>query len=104
MIINKRKIINLEYCVFSILFGKKRIKANNDVVFIPFFGRLGDMVMFLSTLQELKKLFVNKMRKKIVLGCRKEVWSLLQSINAEQDLCFFELHRENLDINKLFFR
>ena len=58
MIINKRKIINLEYCVFSILFGKKRIKANNDVVFIPFFGRLGDMVMFLSTLQELKKLFV----------------------------------------------
>ena len=65
MIINKRKIINLEYCVFSILFGKKRIKANNDVVFIPFFGRLGDMVMFLSTLQELKKLFVNKMRKKL---------------------------------------
>ena len=103
MIINKRKIINLEYCVFSILFGKKRIKANNDVVFIPFFGRLGDMVMFLSTLQELKKLFVNKMRKKIVLGCRKEVWSLLQSINAEQDLCFFELHRENLDISINYF-
>lgn len=59
------------------------------------------MVMFLDTLQGLKKLYVEKMKKKVILGCRNEVWSLLESINQEQDLFFLKCI-EKILISQLF--
>ena len=54
-------------------------RKDENVVFFPFFGRLGDMVMFLDMLLEWKRILIEKQKKRVIFACRTEVWKLLES-------------------------
>lgn len=89
-------------CIYSILSSLLSKKQLSKCIFIPFFGHLGDMIMFMDVLEEYKKIFLIEKNYHIILGCRREVWKILEVVGMDNDLEFFELTREQLDHFKYF--
>ena len=89
-------------CSYSFVSNLNVHKQKNKIVFIPFFGRLGDMIMFMDTLDEYKKMFVIERGYHLILGCRSEAWKILKINGMDYNLEFFELTRENLKKYKYF--
>lgn len=99
----KERIHRLLWAGTSVFYRGLKYKHDETVVFLPFFGRLGDMVMFLDALEGWKELIINRQKKRLVLGCRKEVWALLQSAGADQGIEYIELTREKLNQSYAYF-
>ena len=76
---------------------------DENIVLMPFFGRLGDVVMFLDMLEEWKRLIVTEKGKKLIFACRFEVWNLLEIIGCTHDLLFMELSRDDLEASLTYF-
>lgn len=83
-------------CLYSLFSNICFRKSKKRIVFIPFFGRLGDMVMFLDSLNEYYKMFSVERRYHIILGCRSEAWKILNITGMDYNFEFFELTREKL--------
>lgn len=93
----KNKISVLLHYLYAEVYHIIPNKMDKNVVLFPFFGRLGDMVMFLDTLLEWKRILIEEQGKKIIFACRTEVWKLIESIGYTDNLIFMELTRESLD-------
>ena len=70
--------------------------SKKQAVLIPFFGRLGDMIMFLDAFQEWKRLLIKEQGKEVVFACRAEVWKLLEAIGYTEDIDFMELNSSRI--------
>lgn len=89
----------------SILSGNhamSELSEPEERVFLPFFGRLGDMIMFLDMLTEYKKVYREK-GIPVLLGCRNEVWKLLEDIDLADGMIHMELSREKLVISSDYY-
>lgn len=83
------------YSLLSNMFANT--KTYKSVIFLPFFGHLGDMIMFMDVFDEYKRLFLEKKHFEFVLGCRKEVWLLLQTLQRTDGIIYVEINREKFD-------
>lgn len=92
----RKKVKLLARCTYSYLKGFQKCEKNENTVFLAFLGKLGDMIMFLDALEGYKKRYSSADGYKLVLGCRKEVWKMLQAIGADQGISFVEITREKL--------
>lgn len=88
-----KKIESLRGSTYSLWHGSRQSKGDPSVVYIPFFGRIGDAVIFLGSFVEYKKLFSPK---RFVLGCRNEVRALLDELHLLDGVELLELDRERL--------
>lgn len=100
----KRKIKNLALYTMAEAYHIMPNREDNGTVLFPFFGRLGDMVMFLDMLLEWKRILIEEQGKKIVFACRMEVWKLLETIGYTNNLVFMELTRESLEVSYSYFQ
>lgn len=99
-----RRIIKSLIYIYAFFCKNKGNKENNKTIFLPFFGRLGDAIMFLDILKEYKELYPSAEGYKIVLGCRKPVWEIFQITGLSEGLIFVELTREKLLSSFSYFR
>lgn len=90
-----KSINGVRSSVFAIVSGFGR-HTNTKTVFLPFFGRLGDMIMFLDMLDAYKTLYPREKGYRLILGCRSEAWKIVELAELTQDLEFVELTREKL--------
>lgn len=102
--IELKKYIELaSECVYA-LFSNVSVdtKLYKNVIFLPFFGHLGDMVMFMDVFDEYKRLYIEQKHYEFVLGCRKEVWQLLDTLERTRGINYVEINREKFDDIKYF--
>lgn len=65
-------------------------------VFIPFWGQIGDMVLFLDALNAYNRLYCKENGYILILGCRSENCALLKLLGYDERMTIIELTRERL--------
>lgn len=99
----KQKIKRLALYTLAEAYHIMPNRRDAGTVLFPFFGRLGDIVMFLDMLLEWKRILIKEQEKHIIFACRLEVWKLLETIGYTDDLAFMELTREPLRTSLSYF-
>lgn len=103
------KIRRLFNRVLSIIYSRRKkncmpfVTSNQKTIIICFFGLLGDAVMFLDALTNLRKLYVNQ-GCKLVMACRNEVKIVFQNAGLYEDIIYEELDRNRLLADFKYFK
>ena len=93
------------YC-YSFIKGRRRVDYSQNspkTVLLMFFGKIGDMVMFLGTLKELKSIYCKETGYRLVVACRNEVRKVIEVVGMQDEIEFFEINREMLFHDKCYF-
>lgn len=94
-----RKFNSLLIYLYAYLKGKKKYKNksnNQKTVLLIFFGKIGDMVMFMDVLTEMKRLYIEEKKYRFVLACRNEVKKTIETVGLQDNITIFEINRERL--------
>lgn len=94
-----RKINSLRIYIFAYInkfnFLNNRGKSEK-IIYIPFFGKIGDAVMLIDILKQIVDIFTAEKGYKVVISCRNEVKPILEKIDFKNEIEIFELTREKL--------
>lgn len=94
-----RKVNSLRIYIFAYI-NKFNFLNNSEkkekIIYIPFFGKIGDAVMLIDILRQIADIFAAERGYKLVISCRNEVKPILEKIDFKNEIEIFELTREKL--------